>query len=552
MSLSVPVFSDSKQQNRPEGSAPFNERNSMRKSTRNHVHSFAGFLKFQWLFPFLLILPLSCGKNTSQVQTPTSLVEVVQQGKSELFAVPFERYRENLQELPIGVFDSGIGGLTVLAEIVRLDEFNNETHQPGRDGHPDFESERFVYLGDQANMPYGDYPSAGKEEFLRELALKDAVFLLGTRYWPSAGAAGPRNDKPPVKAVVIACNTATAYGLEHIRAAFAQWKIPVYLVGVVEAGAKGAVQENSAAKGKAAVAVLATVGTCQSEGYVRATDKVFREAGVEPPLVIQQGCHGLASAVEGDAAYIVPQGVKPSAEYRGPAVGSTVAPIDTALIPQYAFEPQGILGDRNNPTSWKLNSVENYIRYHVATLVENHRRSGSREPIGTVILGCTHFPYRLQSIAASFARLRDFKAPDGTRPYRELVPEHIAFVDPSKLTAEELYQALAGTDILLGAGESPIIPTDEFYISVPNTAAPGVQLTEAGAFTHDYKYGRDPGKFDIEYVKRVPMSGENLSPEVRKSIRETMPWLWTRMVRFSAESPRCAGQPDTARLKEKE
>ena len=84
--------------------------------------------------------------------------------------------------LPIGVFDSGIGGLTVLEAILTLDTFNNRTLQPGADGVPDFAGERFVYFGDQANMPYGNYPQKGREIFLRELIVKDAVFLLGRRY----------------------------------------------------------------------------------------------------------------------------------------------------------------------------------------------------------------------------------------------------------------------------------------------------------------------------------------------------------------------------------
>ncbi len=175
-------------------------------------------------------------------QRTSSLVELVKQGESELFTVPFDRYEAETKELPIGVFDSGIGGLTVLAAILQLDAFNNVTHQPGPDGRPDFEHERFVYLGDQANMPYGNYPSEQKVDFLRELIMKDVVFLLGERYWLRATAGMPRHDKPPVKAVVIACNTATAYGLEAIRVALKQWDLPVHLVGVVEAGAAGAIQ----------------------------------------------------------------------------------------------------------------------------------------------------------------------------------------------------------------------------------------------------------------------------------------------------------------------
>ena len=125
----------------------------------------------------------------------------------------------DLSGLPIGVFDSGIGGLTVLEALLTADVFHNDDLKPGADGKPDFENERFIYLGDQANMPYGNYSAAGKVDYLRELILKDAVFLLGNRYWPSAGAKEPKRDKPPVKAIVIACNTATAYGLEDLRKA---------------------------------------------------------------------------------------------------------------------------------------------------------------------------------------------------------------------------------------------------------------------------------------------------------------------------------------------
>jgi hypothetical protein len=105
------------------------------------------------------------------------------------------------RQLPVGVFDSGIGGLTVLEAILGLDAFNNETLQPGADGRLDFEGERFVYFGDQANMPYGNYASAGKQDFLRELILRDAVFLLGRRYWRSSLAPEPSMDKLPVKAI---------------------------------------------------------------------------------------------------------------------------------------------------------------------------------------------------------------------------------------------------------------------------------------------------------------------------------------------------------------
>jgi len=265
-------------------------------------------------------------------QKASSFVEIVEHGKSELFTVSFDRYKAETQKLPIGVFDSGIGGLTVLAAILKLDAFDNVTGESGPDGRPDFEHERFVYLGDQANMPYGNYPSEQKTDFLRELILKDVVFLLGERYWPSAAARMPRHDKPPVKAIVVACNTATAYGLQAVGAALKQWQLPVQVVGIVDAGAAGAVRAITGHDNKGAVAVLATVGTCKSEGYVRAIAKHADQANVMQPTVIQQGCLGLAGAIEGDPSYIIPANAAQAADYRGPAVGNQIAPVDPGLF----------------------------------------------------------------------------------------------------------------------------------------------------------------------------------------------------------------------------
>ena len=86
-------------------------------------------------------------------------------------------YREDTRHLPIGVFDSGIGGLTVLEAILSLDVFHNDSLKPGADGKPDFAGERFIYFGDQANMPYGNYSAAGRTDFLRELILRGNTVL---------------------------------------------------------------------------------------------------------------------------------------------------------------------------------------------------------------------------------------------------------------------------------------------------------------------------------------------------------------------------------------
>ena len=74
----------------------------------------------------------------------------------------FAQQKQINKQLPIGVFDSGTGGLTILQAILTLDAFNNKTGKPGGDGVPDFSNEAFQYLADQANMPYGNYAAANK------------------------------------------------------------------------------------------------------------------------------------------------------------------------------------------------------------------------------------------------------------------------------------------------------------------------------------------------------------------------------------------------------
>lgn len=122
---------------------------------------------------------------------------------------------------PIGVFDSGVGGLTVMAELV--DSLPNED---------------FLFLGDQARCPYGP----------RDLGEVESFVLQICRYLESRGC----------KMVVIACNTGTAAGLSAAQKSFS---IPI--IGVIQAGARAAVQMTSNGR----VGVIATNGTISSGAY---------------------------------------------------------------------------------------------------------------------------------------------------------------------------------------------------------------------------------------------------------------------------------------------
>ncbi len=442
------------------------------------------------------------------------------------WSIDFRALEKDRSELPIGVFDSGIGGLTVMEALLTLDTFNNRTLQPGADGVPDFAGERFIYFGDQANMPYGNYPAQGKESYLRELILKDAVFLLGRHFHRENQAV---ETKPAVKAIVIACNTATAYGIEDIRRALETWKLEVPVIGVVEAGAR-AVSERLPADGRAgAIAVLATVGTCKANAYPRAIGQATGLAGKPLPKILQQGSVGLAGAVEGNPSFVSARPASREATYLGPAVANPQLPIDVSLVPAYHFEPGGVAGDPAKVETWQLNSAANYARYDVTTLVAQYRQSGGGPAISTVVLGCTHFPIIQTEIADAFAQLREFRNADGGQPYRELIADRLDFVSPSEFTAKELFRELARSRLRVSPErkESPSITAA--YFSVPNPNCPGVKLGADGSFDPAYKYGRTPGHVELEDFFCVPMADAALPLESLAGLARALPVTWGQL-----------------------
>ena len=364
-------------------------------------------------------------------------------------------YRRDLRDLPIGVFDSGVGGLTVLEAIKAHDRHDNRTGKEGADGVPDFAGERFVYFGDQANMPYGNYSAVGRTDFLRELILRDVLFLLGRRY--------VHGQKPPVKAIVIACNTATAYGLEDIRAAVKAWGLPVIVVGVVEAGAQGLAETADGAQG--GVAVLATVGTCASNAYPKALAKVTARP------VRQLGSATLAAAIEGDPSVQTP--------------------------------------------------IRDIIRADVGAFLKS-AAADKAAPIDTLMLGCTHYPLVADEIVAAFAYWRDHES-DGRKPYAALVASELKQVNPAAWTAEALRRSLQGSKMM---AVKPSSAGDLFYISVPNPAWPGVGLAADGSLTYEYKYGRQPNQVGREDTINVPMTPEKLPGATAKLVREKLPLTW--------------------------
>ncbi|HEX5705836.1 MAG TPA: glutamate racemase, partial [Pyrinomonadaceae bacterium] len=138
------------------------------------------------------------------------------------------------RELPIGIFDSGVGGLTVYRAL-----------------HERLPDERFVYLGDTARVPYGTKSLATVERY----AVENARFL----------------EAHGIKLLVVACNTASALALPATAEA-----VGVPVVGMIGPGARAAVER----AGGAPVGVIATESTVRSGAYAREIRRLAPRAEV--------------------------------------------------------------------------------------------------------------------------------------------------------------------------------------------------------------------------------------------------------------------------------
>ncbi|MFM8591309.1 MAG: hypothetical protein ACKOA3_00240 [Sphingomonadales bacterium] len=433
--------------------------------------------------------------------------------------------------LPIGVFDSGTGGLTVLEAILTLDAFRNSDGKPGADGIPDFSSERFQYLADQANMPYGNYAAAGKTSLLKEHVLKNMSFLLGTTAARPVGKQFEPLSKESVKMLVVACNTATAYAIDDIKQLVSNWpggKVPV--VGVINAGSLAAIRYVRQHRGT--VGVFATAGTVASNGYPLVLQAMADSLQLGKLSIVSQGGFGLAESIDRDWSFVSDQATTPRLAYKGPSLRHPNYPIDSSLLSVYGFIKSGNsllceYDDKGRCTEMQLNDPVNYVRYHLVSLLEKMRAQRYQEPLNTLILGCTHYPYLRDTIASVLRSLYAYQDASGYR-YRSVLAPQVELIDPAIETAKEAYLALRSHT--LAAPATPVTPNggDAFFISVPNTLLSDVQLQEDGWFTNEYKYGRYANE-QKSFVQFVPFDNRNIAAATYERFRQLLPACYGRI-----------------------
>ena len=476
-------------------------------------------------YSIALLSLISCARvgGNPEAGKNTAIEDAILHDKESFYYIDFTGYPQQDKTLPIGVFDSGTGGLTVLNSIVEFDGYNNGSSAPGEDGKPDFANEKFIYLADQANMPYGNYSSENKTGLLVEHILKDTQFLLSEKYYTDQDATQSSSDKQRVKTIVIACNTATAYGKEYIEKFLQKTGIQLKVIGVIDAGARGALQVFDKDE-SGSIGIFATVGTIASKGYGNTILKLKRDLGFSGDIQIyNQGGHGLAEAVDEEPDFINREISEPRDDYRGPDLNSSEYKIDKTLLDVYNFDfdHNKMLCDSKNTDDcqvMQLNSADNYVRYHLVSLLEKMRKTPEARPLKALVLGCTHYPYLTDEIRSFLKDLYNYQK-NGKYIYRHLLEKDVRIIDPSVNVAIELYEFLKEQQLFNPKGS---VDSSEFYISVPNIANKDIKTDANGRFTYDYKYGRDEGEIQ-EYVKVVPFSKENIPAETIDRLRESIP-----------------------------
>jgi glutamate racemase len=488
-----------------------------------------------YLSLIIISILISCKSEQSQIQ---NIKDVILTDKSSFFYVDTATYPKNDKSLPIGVFDSGTGGLTVLDAIVNFDQFENNslTEVSKKDGILDFQKEQFIYLGDMANMPYGQYSAHNKTDLLREHILKDVQFLLGNKYYLRQNTINYSSDKSPVKAIVIACNTATAYGKQTIEQFISKANLNIKVIGVIGAGVRGALEQISQ-NDDATIGVLATLGTVSSNGYLNELKITHEKLEFTGKLnVVQQAGIGWAGAIDGVKEFINADINSPREEYKGPSYEHKIASIDKSILRRYNFDwTDGKMlyeGTLENPQNIQINSIDNYTSYHLVSLMEKIISNDDTPELKSIILGCTHYPFYTNQIKITLIELYNYKE-DGEYVYRHKMAESIKIIDPADNTSKELYEYLRNNDLL----NNNDLMKSEFYISMVNKDNDNNIIGSDGQFTYEYKYGRNVNEIQ-EYVKRVPFSKVNLGTTTITMLKENIPLTFLMIKKFTNTNPK--------------
>ena len=433
---------------------------------------------------------------------------------ASVYYIGADRYPQDISGLPIGVLDCSVNGFEVVERLLTLDCFDNITGKPEPDGIIDFGGENIQFLSDRANGPYGGYIEVGSLDFLKEQVLSNTIFLMSDDYFNLAGDEYRSGFKEPVKMIIVSSPVADLRVLPDINNFLEQSGTGVKAIGVVEAGIREAVSDVDE-DGNLCVGVLFAPDGVSSIEYESMIRKSVGNTGGKVQVLNQEAV-GLDAAIKGDTAYVDTTAVVARDSYAGPVAGVSYNNIDMSLFDRYGFDTQdnALLYVRKGDLSGvQLNSVENYARFHLVSMIERHRRSGSRVPISSIILADGSYAQIRDILEEVMEELYNYRR-GGIYLYRSVISPDFRFIDPAECAAAEAYKVLRNDRNLALRGELTRL---ESFITMPSASLPEDALNPDGTMKDDYKYGRQCGSEDLT-TKVVPFAPRYVTPEIMNYI----------------------------------
>lgn len=445
---------------------------------------------------------------------------------ASVFYGHFDRYPAELSQLSIGVIDCSADGFSVIEKLLSSDAFDNITGHRNADGIRDFAGENFQYLADLANGPYIGYVMQGNDAYLHELLVKDALFLMGDSHYNLSVDDFKSGIKPQVKAVVYADDYMELKGVDVLNRFLNQTGTGVVSVGVFRSAVEDLAKKLQG-KESACIGILYPTGMLNSREYESAVREMAAAYGFDGTLqVYNQAAVGLSGALRGEEQFLSPQAMKPRNDYAGPVIGLSYNNIDISLLDRYNFNMSGnAMLKTISGVSYgvlQLNSFENYVRYHLVSIVERHRRSGSKIPLSSILLVDYRYGELLDVMENVMKELYDYKR-DGIYLYHNVISRDFKFVVPLESTAVALYSMLREYDILaLNSTKSGLKP----FISMPSTGIPFEYTDTSGALLPGFKFHRNVGTENI-YTKELPFAPRYIDKKKLESIEIRTPLTYS-------------------------
>ncbi len=455
-----------------------------------------------------LVVLAGCAREAQEVNLPAIAQSAIYDDTSIYFQ-DYANYNSDLSVLPIGIMDWNIDGYSVAEMFLTMDAYDNVTGIREPDGIADFGGENFQFLVDKANGPYYQYLVDGNVDFLKEQVLRNVIFLTGRSYYNLAMDDVPMGIKPRVKTVVVAAPVADYKVMDDINNFIAATGTDVKALGVFSCGIESMV-EDIAKKEEVCVSVLFPGGGLRARNYEEALKDAAAKKGFTGKMnVFSQETEGLTQAIKGNKDYVDSSATRLRLSYQGPQIGISYNNIDLALIERYNFnyENNGLLTKKrpDGTMDIHLNSIENYIRYYLVSVIERHRRSGSATPISKFYLADIQYHYVKDVINNVITELYNYRR-DGMYLYRNSIAADFKIIDPMECTVQKCYDILRENDMLAVRGAKSELYS---FITMASTSLPEDYVTSEGDLVDSVKYARVP-EGEVLTTKQLPFDSRYL------------------------------------------